>query len=348
MKNILFLFGGKHGGIANYVKNIIDNSGNLNYFICSEEFEKEMYKDLFSDAYTINFPINKGLLLQLINIFKLVKPTSKGSWTINAHALKMGLLASILKIINPKIRFLYTDHGSPYKQKQSFLVRSIFFIIEYAITLLADKRVFIRTKEFNEWQRYDSINHSNLLFIPTEIDLPPLKSKKTITSDILIIMTGKFYHLKNPELFYEIASQDFHVNKKVKFLWVGEGAEKSGFKAENLEFQSQLSHDEIVQLHQSASILLVTSRIEIIPLMVIEAMKYSTLVISYAYEGVEELIENNVNGYIFESVTQAKSIIEDSINDPMTTQKIIDNARRYVENERLNTKRFKNRYNELF
>jgi glycosyltransferase involved in cell wall biosynthesis len=348
MKNILFLFGGMHGGIANYVKNIIDTSENLNYFVCSEEFEKEIYKDLFSDIDTIDFPINKGLIHQIANIFKLVKSTSKSSWTINAHALKMGLLASILKIINPKIRFVYTDHGSPYKQKKSILVRTIYFIVEYAITQLADKRVFIRTKEYDEWRRYKSIDPSNLLCIPTEIDLPTLKSKKAITNDILIIMTGKFYHLKNPDLFYEIASQDFDSHQKVKFLWVGEGAEKSPFKAENLEFQSQLSQDKIVQLHQSASILLVTSRIEIVPLMVIEAMKYNTLVISYAYEGVEELIKNGVNGYIFESVAEAKSIIEESIKSPLKSQKIIDNARRYVENERLNTKRFKKRYNELF
>lgn len=348
MKNILFLFGGKNGGIANYVKNIIDKPEKLNYFICSEESEIEIYESKFGNINIINFPINKGFIRQLININSLIKQTSNGSWTVNAHALKMGFLGIILKTINPKIRILYTDHGSPYKQKNSYLSRLVYFIVEYIVTKFSDKRIFIRKKEYEEWQKYGGIHKSNLLFIPTEIDLPAIKPRKTTTSNNLIIMTGKYYYLKNPELFSTIASQIYLSNKKIKFLWVGEGAEKSTLKGENLNFKNQLSRDEVIQLHQSASILLLTSRVEIVPLTVIEAMKYKTLVLSYAYEGVEELIEDNVTGYVFDSAVQAKNLIENLINNPSVREEIINNASNYVERERLNIIRFKQRYHELF
>lgn len=133
------------------------------------------------------------------------------------------------------------------------------------------------------------------------------KSRYGISNDAKIIsFIGRFSYEKRPLLFVDIARQIIAKshNYKLKFIMVGDGAEFDEVKCTinrygiNDHFILTGMINDIRELLADTYILLVVSKREGIPFVVLEAMAMKIPVISTDVGAIHEVIENNVNGIL--------------------------------------------------
>lgn len=132
------------------------------------------------------------------------------------------------------------------------------------------------------------------------------KSRYSIPQDSkLISFIGRLSEEKNPLLFTEIGARILtRPPTKVHFVMAGDGPElgkvKTTIKNKNIDANFTLTGtiDDVVDLLNDTDIFLVVSRIEGVPVVILEAMSMGIPVISTNVGAISEVIENNVNGFL--------------------------------------------------
>lgn len=156
----------------------------------------------------------------------------------------------------------------------------------------------------------------NATVIYSGLDLEKLiyKPKKTISSKLKILSIGRSHWVKG----YHYALDAFSILKQDHFEFnytiIGVEAEEELLFQRNqlnldaeLVFQKSMAFARIQQAIYQADVVLLPSVEEGIANVVIEAMALGTLVISTNCGGMEEVVQNNVNGFIV-PVRNAKAI----------------------------------------
>ncbi|MCE8428056.1 MAG: glycosyltransferase, partial [Candidatus Methanoperedens sp.] len=150
------------------------------------------------------------------------------------------------------------------------------------------------------------------------------KSKYGIPEDVKIIsFIGRIEPEKNPFLFFDIAHNITYrsTEYKIKFVIVGDGDDldkirniinNSGIK-DNFILTGMI--DNIAEVLADTYILLITSKSEGIPLVILEAMAMEVPVISTDVGGIHEVINDNINGYL---INPENNVVE------LFTVKILD------------------------
>jgi glycosyltransferase involved in cell wall biosynthesis/GT2 family glycosyltransferase len=123
----------------------------------------------------------------------------------------------------------------------------------------------------------------------------------------IISFIGRFSPEKNPLLFVEIAKNLVeNYPFELKFVMAGEGPEigkiKDLIRCYGLENHFILSGmiDNVARLLKDTYVLLVVSRSEGIPLVILEAMNMGVPVISTNVGAISEVIENNTDGFLID------------------------------------------------
>ena len=101
-------------------------------------------------------------------------------------------------------------------------------------------------------------------------------------------------------------------------------------------------------------ILLVTSKVEIMPLIVLEAFLSETIVISSNFSGVKNVIKNNVDGFVFniKNYQEAIELIDFVVKrDSKLNNRMIENALNKYLNDfsrpEIMAKKYAEKYSEL-
>ena len=153
------------------------------------------------------------------------------------------------------------------------------------------------------------------------------KSQFGIPDDVKIIsFIGRFVSEKNPVLFVDIARNVLArlPNYKLKFVMAGDGPEfdkvrntlnKYGIKD---YFTLTGMIDNVVELLADTYILLVVSKREGIPFVILEAMAMGVPVISTDVGAINEVIKNNINGYLIDIETNVVESFTCKILDLLT------------------------------
>ena len=148
---------------------------------------------------------------------------------------------------------------------------------------------------------------------------------------------------------------------KNKLLIFGDGIESEKLKNlansnSNIEFKGKVSNSEIANAYDQIDIIINPRKKSyltdsVTPIKPLEAMAYKKLVLASDVGGMKELIKNENNGILFksDSYEEIKNVIIDVINRN-DLDKIIDNAYRFIEEERnwrVNAKKYNLIYENL-
>jgi len=158
---------------------------------------------------------------------------------------------------------------------------------------------------------YDFLTFSrylkNVVLIPnavTDFKTDKQFSKKNYQSEFKCIAVGRFSKVKRYHLFIELAAHVFQLNRQICFELIGSGPELDFYKALVLKYGGMInikitdSNNNISNLYNSASILIITSETEAFPMVLIEANSFGIPVISVECPiGPLEMILDNFNGY---------------------------------------------------
>lgn len=237
---------------------------------------------------------------------------------IHLHAARAGLLGCLAAYGLP-VGVVYTGHSWRFAQKSTPVGQWIFALYERFICSRSDVITFIRECDRELGIARRLIKPNKAITIPTRIDTRQFECIGTeaglqrkmlfgIPADAPVVgMVGRLHELKDPLTFVRVGAKVRTTTPEIYLLWVGDGEMREAVisLAAQLEMSDRLvitglrSEEEIPAFLQAMDVFVCTSRIEGVPLSILEAQAARRPVISSAYAGVEEVLEHEITGYCY-------------------------------------------------
>jgi len=263
---------------------------------------------------------------------------------VHAHDDKSSLYGLFLKILNPKIKIMYTCHlykiytvidTGGFIGYMNHVIRrkiSLYIMKFYALPLLAvssaTKNLLVKDgiNEFNIKVLLNSIDHN---FWKRERNSSTFRREYDISENAFLIgLVGRLGYDKGISTFLKVAEKVLSYHPETVFVLVGEGRlnEVDLFKkeSENLGIDKSVIFTgfraDLVNIYSSLDLFLMTSIAEGLPNTVLEAMSMEVPVVSTAVDGVPELVVDGKTGFlcdIGDVDTLAKKVVELIENDPL-------------------------------
>ena len=154
---------------------------------------------------------------------------------------------------------------------------------------------------------------------------------------IRLTFMGRLVKIKNIEEFIKITKILYDSKYYCLSYIVGSGPEADHLKKISGELYTKSiiqffgEIDNISEILNKTDILLITSIHEGLPTVLLEAMYFGKIVISKPVGGIPEVIDNNINGFLYNSVSEAISLITQIYENPSKFDYIRTNAMNTVK-----------------
>ena len=256
---------------------------------------------------------------------------------LHAHDDKSLLYSWLLKIINPRLKIIYTCHlYLDYKRSDfpSQITYLNYLLRKRASSFLAKRflRPIIAVSEATKEQlikgglREDEVivlhNGIDVEFWKQNSGYPVLRDEMQLRSDELLVGTvARIDYQKDFRTFFGVAKLvKLHV-PRARFVVVGDGKGDELEKIKESAKEFGLSQDvcftghrnDLLNVYSSLDLFLMTSIKEGLPNSILEAMAMEVPVVSTAVAGVTELVVDGKTGYLCEmgdSTSLSKRVIE--------------------------------------
>jgi glycosyltransferase involved in cell wall biosynthesis len=334
---------------------MVDHSVYEPVLICKEEgilstvAQKEGIPVYFAPALVRPISPIKDLsaVRQLFRIFRKHSPG-----ILSTHSSKTGILGRIVGRLSGIPVIVHTVHGYAFPYAQSLIVRSIYYLMEYIAGKFCDALVVLNEGDRQIAIRKLKVPEAKVHLIPNGIDIDSFgrttkerrleirrKEFKAEEDVVCIGMVGRLWRQKNPECLLRAA---IHVleqtDKKVKFFFIGDGELRTELVQEitrqglGLKIQILGWRKDVPSLLSALDIFVLPSRWEGMPLAILEAMASSLPVVVSNISGNNDLVTEDVDGYLFESDNdvQLSERLLMLINDPDKRTRMAESCRQKV------------------
>lgn len=245
-----------------------------------------------------------------------------------------------LAVMNSKIKIIQCEHQSlsdlQYKRKTEKILNK--YIFPGIMNCVVNKVVALTQQDMKMYGKIYKIPKNRLASIYNFIDEKLFESiSKYNISSKKIITVGRFDYAKGYEYLIEVAKRVFEKYPAWQWYIYGEGDQeyklkiKTLIKDENLESKVILmgNKDNIYELYNEYSFLVMTSRYEGLPMTLLEAKAKKLPLVSFDIEsGPSEIIRSDIDGFLVQAFdTEEMSCkICNLIENPELRQKFSDNA----------------------
>lgn len=310
MKKIIFVINSLESGGAERVMSILANEFvNLNYevSIISKVPKKPFYK--LDQRIKLIYPTNRisykskittfsDRLLVYYSIYKILK-NNKPDLVVPFSTTTNGTIIPICKILGLKV--VACEHNNYKVNLNSPL---IWFIKRYIY-----KKTDILTVLTNrDVEQFYSHFLKNVFVMPNPLALVPRKSNDNDSKENTILAIGNLNRWKHKgfdnliRIFKRISLE--HPDWKLKIAGAGQQEYLLKLITEN-ELTERVfllgEIENIAQVMQNASIFVLTSRWEGLPMVLIEAMSQGMACIAFdCFTGPADIIDNNIDGILVE------------------------------------------------
>lgn len=236
---------------------------------------------------------------------------------VHLHSSKSGFLGRAAARLAGIPTVLYTPNGAPFLSAKSRISRLLFKTIERAAGLLGGKVVCCSPSEYEAYRQL-GIAAS---YINNGIQLSGFQIEKPVKTNRLftIVTSGRIDDQKNPELFNSIAKQ-FADMKDVRFVWIGDGAQRSLLTSSNITITGWKESEEVKSLVGNANVYLSTSRYEGLSFAVMEALAQHKPVLLTNCTGNSDMVRQGMNGDLFADGQEAVIRLLHYYNNPEMLQ----------------------------
>lgn len=262
---------------------------NLNVAILSmgnkkEPLEDEVHKNNISLLHETN-------ISKLSVIFKQYDVIHVHS----SHCLLRALLASLFQ----PVRVIYTRHNevvhTTFKWKVTYLLA---YLKLYKMIFVAEKAKSNYLKVYSFFEKKSQAILNGVL---------PMSKEKLVSNSIRLSHVGRFVELKSQHILIEAVAQlPEHLQNKIEVSFFGTGP----LLNKNKELAKQETPNVLVnfkgfvtdrnEIYQNTDIIIVTSETEGLSLAILESLASGTPVIASDVGGNPELVNNGVNGFLYE------------------------------------------------
>lgn len=235
---------------------------------------------------------------ELRQLIKDKKPTA-----IHAHACLSARVAGKLENVE---NIVYTRHC--VQPKSRFIKKTVKQIIGRLLSnkaIAVSKAVYDNLIEEGERPRDIELIYNGVDISSKEYDRELIKEKYGIAdSDIVITLVGRLEEVKGQDHMIEIAKELSKKSDGFKVLMVGEGSHREKIEeridTENLPIMMTGHVDEIDEIYEVSDIVVNTSNSEALSFAVIEGFSHRKPAVAFNIEGLKEVVEDGVNGYLVE------------------------------------------------
>ena len=260
-------------------------------------------------------------LLEMKRIANKVKPD-----IIHLNSSKAGILGRFL-FRNSNVPVFYTPHGYSFlmadisNQKKAFYkLLEKAFAFKNIETIACSKGEYEITKELT----------SNATYVDNGINLKEFDGinmdHQTNFDHLKIATLGRISLQKNPVMFNRIAESFPNVD----FIWIGDGELRDKLTTPNIKITGWVDNKTALNYLADTDIFILTSLWEGLPMALLEAMYMKKICIVSDVVGNRDVIHDEQNGYICDSVNdfikKVKSISTDRLMLPELIKKAHDDV----------------------
>jgi glycosyltransferase involved in cell wall biosynthesis len=296
-------------------------------------------------VWILSIPI---ILLRLIVFFKKSKPDVVITSLYSADVL--GIFAAWLSRVQKRIIIYHDVHKMSVTRQ---------FLRKILALNLSHKVIAVSSNVKNFLINYWKIPNNKVEIIFNGIDFQQFElGKKSSSSDLVLGFIGRFVQEKDPKcLLKSLAVLKNRYKLEPKMIMVGSGELELSLKEfvnhdnlNNIQFTGWT--DDVIEWLKKIDILVVPSREEGLPLIVLEGLAANKLIVASDIEPMKELISPGDNGILFKvgDFNSLSEKLKDLLNNPSLVKKYYNNISRWInQNKQLfDIKNITQRYSEVF
>ncbi|MFK0163873.1 glycosyltransferase family 4 protein [Rhizobium sp. NPDC090279] len=308
---ILHCFRSPVGGVFRHVRDLAEEQSKAGHevgILCDSltggEHEDRLFDDIapFLALGIVRLPIRRQITLAdastLWSSYKEIKSLRPD--VLHGHGAKGGLLArvlgSILRVNKCRVARLYTAHGGslhfPRRSLQGMLVHSLERLLEF----LTDGLIFICDFERRTYERKIGKPRTRSMMIYNGISDRDFRTVPTRSDSVHFVYIGMLRDLKGPDLFIDaFARTERRVGRPLSALIIGDGPDRD--KYHRMMVERGLGHRigmlpamRVQEAFTVSQNVVVPSRAEAMPYIVLEALAAGKTVIASRVGGVAEAL----------------------------------------------------------
>lgn len=317
-KKILYFVEAMGGGVFTYVTNLANSlADDFDIYIAygvRSQTPNNIEKFFDKNVHLIkvkNFKRQISLkdvkaFYEMKQIVRKVKPD-----IIHLHSSKAGFLGRWAFDGN-KTPIFYTPHGYSFLMENiTFKKKFLFKSIERISALRKCTTISCSYGEEKETQKLTR----RALYVDNGINIKnidqALAGLHAKTSSRFTIFTlGRITSQKDPQLFNEIAKKFPNIN----FVWIGDGKLRKVLTSPNIMVTGWLGVEDALKLAMNYNAFLLTSEWEGLPMALLEAMYLKKPCIVSNVIGNNNVITNNVNGFLCDNISDYSRVINKLVN----------------------------------
>lgn len=257
---------------------------------------QENHLPIIIDPLVMESPNN---LCSFIRNFDLIIANTILSWRLILIAKKLSI---------PVIWFIHEGNAGVDLTKKNQE-------IEKALSI-ADAVIFPSQLALNKYKTFNTNNNFlSIILGTTSMNLAISKSEILQKEKINIVHIGSIEERKGQDILIDsLINLPANCRNEIEVFFIGRVLEESyartqrkrSEKLPNIHWIGELAREEVNKFIASSDLLICTSRDETGPLVVFEAMSLGKTVISSSVGAVPEVIENGVNGFIFNNENEGQ------------------------------------------
>lgn len=239
-------------------------------------------------------------LAQLVRVIRCVRPD-----VVHAHSAKAGFLARLAGAVC-RVPVVYTPHAFPFLMTCRPRARRLYRLLERCVRGATAALIAVSEEEAGEARRLGYAGERVFLIRNGASDCEAGEVAVREAGVLHVGFFGRLTRQKGPDVLLEAVADVVAHLPHTRFSFTGDGemAEPLRVRAEALgvsacvTFAGACSQGETVKRMRETDVVVVPSRWEGCPYVVLEAFQAGVPLVASAVGGVPDLVQNGVNGVL--------------------------------------------------
>lgn len=294
-----------NGGVATYLKTLLSGLQKYddieNYLLISEYKSQQGWENITKKVFYYKYKRSiANIFLAIKQIHAVIKDINPD--IIHVHSTWAGLFVRLPYLLKKrKAKIIYQSHGWSFLMDTSKYKKNIYAFVEKILSIPTDKIINISNYEQNQAIKY-GLNKNKMIMVYNGVEDKVNKSKLILNWDrnkINLLFVGRLDRQKGLDLFLDVYEK--MKLKNIHLYVIGRSVLDNNLpkNTEYVTYLGWVDSKDIDEYYQACDAVIMPSRWEGFGLVAIEAMRNSKPIIASNAGALPELIQNNINGYIF-------------------------------------------------
>ncbi|MFH1778036.1 MAG: glycosyltransferase family 4 protein [Candidatus Omnitrophota bacterium] len=289
-------------------------------------------------------------LLAFVKIIKCIRDEKPD--IVHTHSSKAGILGRWAAKIDGVKKIIHTIHGFPFYEYQNKIIKYFYIFLEKITAKITTQLITVSKSDIQKGLKYKIGTLEKYVTIqcimPTERfkisqdEIDKVKADFRLKNGVKIVgMVACFKPQKAPLDFIEMCCSVLKRLPDTKFILVGDGILRKKIEQRirqyNLEGKIILTgwRRDVPEILSVMDVFVLTSKWEGLPVAIMEAMYMGVPVVANCVDGVQELVQDKVTGYLVspgDIEGMANRVVELLANDKKRIT-LAEQARHAVDNK---------------